>query len=65
MEPRNEKESRFRIHKLEARIAPGAAAGALVGAFASAETALDVVPEGTEDLVVGTVLGSNPESGAC
>ena len=63
MEPRTEeRESRFRFDKLEARIAPGTTACVgLDTALAAAGAATSGTPAPV-DFVVDTVGGSNPEA---
>ncbi len=62
MEPRTERESRFRIDELEARIAPGAAAAGLATALAAAETAIANAPPEVVDHVLDTINTKNPQA---
>jgi len=64
MEPRTEeKKSRFRLDKLEDRIAPGTnACFGLLNAIAHLDTAVAHIPPGQADHVVGTITSHNPQA---
>ena len=65
MELRTEKESRFRIDELEARIAPGAAAFGLNNAVAAAENGIEAVnahnSQITAQEIIDNIVAKNPQ----